>query len=215
MPFCRTVQEKHYGHIAAKPKLLVNDHQKGGIETRKTIYAEGVSGKCHPYEAGIALDVTPHVLEGGSTAQLDVVVVRSDFLERTSAKPLETQFSRVECSVVLPDGYTVILGGMIKRNKAGAKVPVLGDLPLFGGLFRSDHDEQAESYLYLLVKAEIIPADEPVGVDGLKVLSERQQRRVRKTRAGVPGLPGFARREAQVDRPSSGPEGALMRKAGA
>jgi general secretion pathway protein D len=58
----------------------------------------------------------------------------------------------------VPDKSTIILGGMTKINqtKSGGKVPILGDLPLIGGLFRSHGKSDLQKRLYIFIKAEVI-----------------------------------------------------------
>jgi type II secretory pathway component GspD/PulD (secretin) len=191
------MQSKNYGRVLAKPKLLVNDNQQGKIETKDTTYVEisssipvnsGAAGNqtslvqtsvnYSPYEAGITLDITPHISEG-DMLRLDIVLTRSDFLKSTATKPPNTRSNKVDTAVTLPDGSTVILGGLMKmnQNKGGSKIPILGDIPLFGGLFRSINNEDTQSKLYVFVKAEIIRPAEPAGkgMDQLTALSERDR----------------------------------------
>jgi general secretion pathway protein D len=81
--------------------------------------------------------------------------------------------------VTVPDGSTVILGGLVKlnQNKGGTKVPILGDLPLVGGLFRSVNNEDRQSKLYVFVKAEVIRPEQGLahGLEDLEKLSERNR----------------------------------------
>ena len=74
-------------------------------------------------------------------------------------KPPDSSSSDITTVVTIPDGSTIILGGMLKLNqsKAATKVPGLGDLPLLGGLFRGSHRSDLQKRLYIFVKAEIIP----------------------------------------------------------
>jgi general secretion pathway protein D len=68
--------------------------------------------------------------------------------------------------VTVPDGSTIILGGMLRLNqsKGGNKVPILGDLPIIGIPFRSISNTDSQSKLYIFVKAEVIrPSDGLVG----------------------------------------------------
>jgi type II secretory pathway component GspD/PulD (secretin) len=84
----------------------------------------------------------------------------------------------VDTAVTLPNGSTVILGGLMKmnQNKGGSKVPILGDIPLIGGLFRTISNEDTQSKLYVFVKAEIIrPAELAQGMEDLKQLSEKNR----------------------------------------
>jgi general secretion pathway protein D len=200
-----TMQAKSYGRVLAKPKLLVNDNEKGKIETKDTTYVQvsssipvntGAAGtqtnlvqtsvNFNPYEAGIMLDITPHISEG-DLLRLDISLTRSDFLKTASVvgpnqqqPPPNTRSNTVDTGVTLPNGSTVILGGLMKMNatKGGSKVPILGDLPLIGGLFRTINNEDVQSKLYVFVKAEIIrPAAmlDGHGFSGLEKLSERNR----------------------------------------
>ena len=191
------MRSKSYGRVLAKPKLLVNDNEAGTIKTTDTTYVQTKSGipvssgavgseqsfvetsvAYEPYEAGITLDITPHISEG-DLLQLDIVLTRSDFLKTTPDKPPDTRSNEVDTAVTLPNGSTVILGGLLKMNqvKGGSKVPILGDIPLIGGLFRSVNNEDTQSKLYVFVKAEIIRPAETVthGMKELEAISERNR----------------------------------------
>lgn len=190
------VQSKNYGRVLAKPKILVNDNEPGMIKTTDTTYVKKTSSipvsgggagqdttlittaeDYSPYEAGITLEITPHISEG-ELLRLDIALTRSDFLETTGEKPPNTTASEVVTAVTVPNGSTVILGGLLKlnQNKGGDKVPILGDLPLIGGLFRGIKNSDRQSKLYVFVKAEIIrPADHGQGMADLEAISERHR----------------------------------------
>ncbi len=191
------IQTKNYGRVLAGPKILVNDNETGKIKTADVTYVEksssipvstggaGNQGQLvttatdyQQYEAGIELNIVPHISEG-DLLQLKAVLTRSDFLPTADAKkpPNKTE-SQVDTSVTVPDGSTIILGGMLKLNqtKGSSKVPLLGDLPLVGGLFRSINNTNDESKLYVFVKAQIIrPATLAKGMDDLKDISKRNR----------------------------------------
>ncbi len=189
-----TVQSKNYGRVLAKPKILVNDNEEGTISTTETTYVElkstaAIEGSQQAiqssvsydaYDAGIDLGITPHISEG-NLLRLDINLMRSDFLRNTSieGRPPDKTTSEIATAVTVPDGSTVILGGLLKLNqtKGGSKVPLLGDLPLLGGLFRSTGNTDNQSKLYIFVKAEIIrPAAQGVaGMEDLSVISERNR----------------------------------------
>jgi general secretion pathway protein D len=192
------VQSKNYGRVLAKPKLLVNDNESGTIKTTDTTYVEttksipvtsGGAGNQQnlietsleytAYEAGITLDITPHISEG-DLLRLNLSLTRSDFLPtEDQAKPPNTTASEVGTAVTVPDGSTIILGGLLKlnQNKGGNKVPILGDIPIVGGLFRGVNNSDRQSKLYVFVKAEIIrPAAEGgQGMADLEQISERNR----------------------------------------
>jgi general secretion pathway protein D len=192
------MQSKNYGRVLAKPKILVNDNQEGTIRTTDTTYVEvsssvpftsGTAGDqtnlittatdYTPYEAGLELNITPHISEG-DLLRLDVSLVRSDFKPTGDAtKPPDMTSSEIGTAVWVPDGSTIILGGLIRlnQNKGGKKVPILGDLPLLGGLFRGTNNSDNQSKLYVFVKAEMIRPDQGLahGREELERLSERNR----------------------------------------
>ena len=186
----RAVQTKSYGRVLAKPKILVNDGQPGTIRTTdKTnvrteqviIPEEGTQRTATSFlefTAGIELTITPNISEG-DLLLLKVNMTRSDFGETpVEGAPPNTTESVVDTTVTVPDGKTIILGGLIKLNqtKGGSKVPILGDIPFLGGLFRSTSNTDRESNLYVFVKANILRPDETLeGLPDLERMSERNR----------------------------------------
>ncbi len=186
------MQTKDYGRVLAKPKILVNDNEPGTIHTGDTTYVAKQTGTIiqgatagtvqtsldyDPYPAGITLTITPHISRG-NFLRLDINLERSDFGTITGEKPPDTTESNIETTVTVPDRSTIILGGMLKLNqsKGGTKVPILGDIPLLGGLFRSTSNSDLQRHLYVFVKAEIIKPDEEGFVgDDLARISDRNR----------------------------------------
>jgi len=198
------VQEKSYGRVLAKPKILVNDNEAGVIKTSDTKYIKTTSSvpvtgatagtqenliqtstKFDPYEAGIELNITPHISEG-DLLRLDIALMRSDFDDKNAfidpvtgeRQPPDQTKSEVTTAVTVPDGSTIILGGLVtlNQNKGGSKVPILGDIPLIGALFRNIKNTDRESKLYIFVKAEIIRPDTAVADHAMKQLVEISDR---------------------------------------
>ncbi|MFQ6034494.1 MAG: secretin N-terminal domain-containing protein [Sedimentisphaerales bacterium] len=190
------MQEKGYGRVLAKPKILVNDNMPGTISTTDTTYVTrtssipvttGAAGQqatlietqvqFEGYDAGIELTITPHISEG-ELLRLDINLMRSDFGTITGEKPPDTTTSEINTTVTVPDGSTIILGGLLKLNqsKGGTKVPILGDIPLVGGLFRGISNSDIQKKLYIFVKAEVIrPEDTVYAKDDLERISERNR----------------------------------------
>lgn len=186
------MQTKNYGRVLAKPKILVNDNEEGIIVTEDTTYVlttgsalpqEGsqviqTTTSYDPYSAGITLTITPHISEG-DLLRLELTLDRTDFTGPVGGEsPPNTSTSKVSTVVTVPDGSTIILGGMVKlnQNKGGTKVPFLGDLPLIGTLFRSVKNSDIQKKLYIFVKAQIIrPADVLAGESDLERISDRNR----------------------------------------
>jgi general secretion pathway protein D len=192
------MQKKDYGRIMAKPKILVNDNELGTISTTDTTYIEkrssiplstagGGTGVTtvttavdyQGYDAGIKLDITPHISEG-QLLRLEITLTRSDFTGSTAGdKPPNTTATDIATIVTVPDGSTIILGGLEKLNqgKGGTKVPLLGDLPIVGGLFRSVNNSDLQKRTYIFIRAEIIRPAETLaqGLPDLEKISQRNR----------------------------------------
>jgi len=167
------IQTKSYGRVLAKPKILVNDNEAGKIDAKDMTYVRkesstqvqtgGVNNNLvtsvdyQGYDAGITLAITPHISEG-ELLRLEIDLTRSDFGTITGLKPPDTTSSNLSTVVTVPDGSTIILGGLVKLNqgKGGSKVPLLGDIPLIGAAFRSVSNKDIQKKLYVFVKAEIL-----------------------------------------------------------
>jgi general secretion pathway protein D len=197
------MQSKNYGRVLAKPKILVNDNEPGSIETSDTTYiakrssvpvSTGGAGTdatlietavdYEPYDAGITLNITPHI-SVGNLLRMEIELTRSDFRETEDReKPPDTTSSKLKTTAFVPDASTIILGGLLRlnQNKGGTKVPILGDIPIIGGLFRTINNQDSQSKLYIFVKAEII---RPAGtltqeMSQLESISERNRKAFEK-----------------------------------
>ncbi len=179
------VETKSYGRVLAKPKLLVNDNETGTIMTTEvqtviTPKSEVVSGSSgtattstsvdkSEYTAEISLNITPHISEG-DLLRLEINMTRTDFQTRkdyditvddkklSGPTPPDLLTSDVTTVITVPNRKTIILGGLEKLNqtKGGTKVPLLGDIPIVGGLFRSTSNTDSQNRLYVFVKANIL-----------------------------------------------------------
>jgi general secretion pathway protein D len=82
---------------------------------------------------------------------------------------------KVETSVSIYDGQTVALGGLIREDvqKVNDKTPLLGDVPLVGGLFRSQADQHIKRNLIIFVTATLMdPAGQPMALAQQDVVEE-------------------------------------------
>lgn len=200
------LQEKGYGRVLARPKLLVNDNEEGIIKAEEKTSVAQVKTTIIPapaggvptasqdvtfqsYTAGITLKITPHIGKGDQLG-LTITLIRTDFRLRSPTKigkendedvyptPPDLLTSEVTTRVTVPDGKTIILGGLerISQTKDGTKVPILGDIPFIGGLFRTTSNRDDQKRLYVFVKANIIrPGEEITGVSDIEVVSAKNR----------------------------------------
>jgi type II secretory pathway component GspD/PulD (secretin) len=202
------MQRKNYGRVLAKPRVLVDDGHKGQITTKDTttyvkesiqIPQTGTPITTRdfvPIEASIKLHITPHISEG-NLLRLDVYMSRDDFGTRPlSVAPPDKATSEVTTTVFVPDDRTVILGGLVRLNqsKAGSKVPLLGDIPLLGVLFRSTNNSNVEKKLYVFLKANIVRPYDGSGLSDLEQVSRAHEEAFEESEAqfqrfeAIPGI---------------------------
>jgi len=188
------IQKKEYGRVLARPKLLVNDNEKGTIQTKNetsivspktdVVPVQGGGGTSstsitiQSYTSDITLEIEPHISKGDQL-RLSITLNRTDFegLEDvynitvpgavgtlSGPEPPDLITTNVTTVVTVPDGKTIILGGLeqIDQSKDGTKVPFLGDIPIIGGLFRNISKTSDQTRLYVFVKAHILRPGEKV-----------------------------------------------------
>jgi type II secretory pathway component GspD/PulD (secretin) len=112
------------------------------------------------------------------------------------APPDKTE-NNVETVVTVPDNSTIILGGILTLDqlKTNWKVPLLGDVPIVGGLFRKIDDSSTQKKLYVFVKANILrPSEGEKGLSDIKVISGKNRDAFEKSETAIQtyeGLPGI------------------------
>ncbi|MGE5297247.1 MAG: secretin N-terminal domain-containing protein [Solirubrobacterales bacterium] len=202
------MQQKNYGRVLAKPRVLVDDGREGQIlTTDTTTYVKEsiqipqtgtpiTTREFVPIEASIKLKITPHISEG-NLLRLDVYMSRDDFGSRPlSGSPPDKVTSEVTTTVFVPDDRTVILGGLVRLNqsKGGSKVPILGDIPLIGLAFRSIGNSDMEKKLYVFLKANIVRPYDGLGLADLQEISTKHREAFEQSEAefqeyqSVPGI---------------------------
>lgn len=113
-------------------------------------------------DIGILLNVTPSVGEDHKTITLILAPEVSQFSQFRDlgggVTVPEFTSSRLTTSIVVEDGQTVVLGGLMKdtSSETVTKVPVLGDLPLLGGLFRQRDTSSTRSNLLIFITARLL-----------------------------------------------------------
>lgn len=131
-----------------------------------------------PY--GIRLAIVPRVSPSGSIrATIDSEVSSIDNSISTSSGPaLLTRQTKTEFNVL--NGETIVLSGLISReqNKDVDKLPLLGDLPVIGALFRSKRFQNKETELVVFVTPHLIDSKTPELVDRVQRTEERLTRRL-------------------------------------
>lgn len=110
-------------------------------------------------DTGVTLTVTPHI-SAGNEVKLDVVQEVSDAV-KTESSGIDSptiQTRKLSTSLVVPDGGTVLFGGLIKNKETKSRngIPVLMNIPFLGPLFRSNVNTNTRSELLVLITANVV-----------------------------------------------------------
>ncbi len=132
------LEAKGNGKIVANPRLLTADKQEAHIEQgQERIFTTNTLGEgtVVTKKAVLSLTVTPQITPDNRVI-LDVFVTKDSFVSPTEENINTLQ---VRTQVLLDNGETVVLGGIYEQqtSESVSKVPVLGDLPILGVLFRT------------------------------------------------------------------------------
>ncbi|MBA6412915.1 type II secretion system secretin GspD [Parahaliea sp. F7430] len=220
------LKEQSNANILSTPSLLTLDNQEAYITVGQSVpfvtgsYSNtggGGNGAQNPFQTierenvGITLKVTPHINEGDSVV-LDIsqeVSSLSNSAATLRASDLITNERKLQTKVLATNNRVVVLGGLIKDNVQDGtqKVPLLGDIPILGRLFRSDAVSVVKTNLLIFIRPTIIRDDrELAGATADKYRFIREQQQARKDRGlmflddeYVPVLPQWEEQIQQLE----------------
>ena len=174
--------------ILANPKVLVLNNQTATIDSVEEIpYREltetsagGSIGTVSFKEAGIKLQVTPQISDDGyiimhvkpeQSAQTGTFTI-----ENSQTPVIETR--RTDTMLRVKDGQTIIIGGLRKSEPSvvESKVPILGDIPLIGMLFRKVDTDIIESELGVFITPHIY-TDGELSAEELKLIEKGEEKK--------------------------------------
>ncbi len=108
-------------------------------------------------DVGIVLTVTPHITSNGYVT-MDVLQTANDLQGYTTFNAPIVNQREAETTISAKDGETIILGGMIRNQVTSTvnKVPLLGDLPILGNLFRSTNNDHQKTELLVFLTPRVV-----------------------------------------------------------
>ncbi len=182
-------QEVVEAKLLANPRILVLDNEKALFDIvreepyeERTISPDGSTIITVKFkDVGVKLEVTPHVTRDGMI-RLHIVPEFNIFVRRLSIAESTVPIvdtRKVNTITLVKSGHTVVLGGMRKKEVSAQvnKIPLLGDLPLIGGLFRFEGESTAVSELVVFITPLII---------NQSILSQVEQQAYEMTEFGGP-----------------------------
>lgn len=158
-------------HVVSSPQLMVLDHQTAVLQVGDQVpiptqQSQSVSTPGAPVintieyrDTGVILTVMPRVNSSGLVT-LDITQEVSDVAKTTSSTldaPTINQ-RRLTTSIIVQDGATVALGGLItdNTNRGKAGIPFLSDIPVLGALFENTSNSQKRTELLVMLSPRVV-----------------------------------------------------------
>ena len=193
--FVQFLQRNVGANILSTPQVMALDHQEAIVTINENI---PVVGTLLQYGAGVnsvpganinykkvetALKITPHINPDVSSVRLkieqkiDSIIKGADLPKQVQDAAVSIKKRTIKTNIALKDRETAVLGGLVKESnvKNESKVPLLGDVPFIGWLFKNSEVNRKKSNLIVFITPKIIrSADEHQAILNSK-LKERME----------------------------------------
>lgn len=167
------LQNSGEANVLSTPNLLTLDNEEAKILIGSNVpflsgsyaNATSTSGTVNPFntverkDVGLVLKVRPQINENG-TVKLAVYqeVSKIDDSTRNDPNGATTSKRSIESNVLVEDGGIIVIGGLLEDDYSQGedKVPVMGDIPVFGNLFRSENRKRTKTNLMVFLRPIVV-----------------------------------------------------------
>jgi general secretion pathway protein D len=167
----RALDKDSTANILPTPQLLTLDNEEARIQVGQNIpivtgnftLAGAGAGVVNPFQTvdrrdiGVALRIRPQIAEGGAV-KMQIYQEVSSIFNAQSPQGIILNKRSIESSVVVDDGQIIVLGGLISDDVQTGKeaVPVLGEIPVLGTLFRYDTRRREKINLMVFLRPVVL-----------------------------------------------------------
>lgn len=171
----RAGEQKGIIRILAEPKLLAINGQSGSFNVGNEIPVPSSMGQygnvSYQFKnTGVILNFTPTILEKSNRVILklapEISEIDASYQSQTGVPGFKTR--KVDTTVELADGETLIIAGLLSRNssRSHTKIPWIGDIPVLGLLFSSITTDKKDTELVIFITPKIVePESNSMGID--------------------------------------------------
>jgi type II secretory pathway component GspD/PulD (secretin) len=178
----RALESINKGRTLSRPRLLVSNNQQASfnsvlqqpfssVNASNTVSTTSFGGT---QDAGTTISVKPQIAEGDHLV-LDYSISLSSFVGGPAAPglPPPRQQNSVQSIATIPDGYTVVVGGLelVSAGDGKTQVPLIGDVPLVGELFKNRTKSRGRQRFYVFLRASVLRQN---ALEDLKYISDGQ-----------------------------------------
>ena len=190
----RLIQKSGNSNIMSTPNLMTVDNEEAKIVVGRNVpfitgqFTSTGTGTTNPFQTverkdvGITLRIKPQIGEGG-TIRMTIFQESSAVVgqaEGTSGTGPTTSKRSIETNVIVDDGSILVLGGLIEDriDISSSKVPLLGDIPGIGALFRSESRSKQRTNLMVFLRPVVLrdgQSSERLSIDRYDILRGQQR----------------------------------------
>ncbi|MES9946472.1 MAG: type II secretion system secretin GspD [Candidatus Thiodiazotropha sp.] len=163
-------------NILSTPSITTLDNQEAEIVIGQNVpfitgsfsSTGGTSSSVNPFQTvqredvGLTLKVKPQINEGNSIQlEIEQEISSINSSASTGTSDIVTNKRTIKTVVMVDDGNTIVLGGLIEEDlqQVEEKVPILGDVPILGALFRSNRTSKVKRNLMVFLRPVVIRDD--------------------------------------------------------
>lgn len=182
-------------NILSAPSITTLDNQEASIlvgqEVPTLTGSTASANNTNPFqtidrrEVGVRLRVTPQINEGDAVQLL----IEQEVSSVAGSTSVDVTFNKRELktTVLARDGETIVLGGLIDEDvqESLSKVPLLGDIPILGHLFKSTSVTTRKRNLMIFIRPTIIRDDERMGALSQRKYSYIRAQQIEQRQRGV------------------------------
>ncbi len=163
----RALETVNRGRTRNIPKVLVNNNQTANLDsvlqqpyaTSNTSTNLATISFGGTLDAGTSVQVTPQITDGDRLLvkyQVSLSTFVGDSADPTLPPP--RQETKLASQATVPDGYTVVVGGLEveTETEAESRVPFLGAIPVIGNLFKSQSKTETRSRFYVFLRCSVL-----------------------------------------------------------
>ncbi len=166
------LQQNGDGNVLSTPTLLTIDNEEAKIVVGQNVpFVTGqytnnntTNGSVNPFQTverkdvGLTLKVKPQISETGTVKLTIFQEVSSIDYTKSSTAGLITNKRSIESNVLVDDGSIIVLGGLLSDEYAGAasQVPLFGDIPVLGWLFKSESRQRTKKNLMVFLRPVVM-----------------------------------------------------------
>ena len=192
----RAVSSRNKSNIMSTPTVVALDNEEASLLVGQNVpfitgsATSSGSSVTNPFQTierqdvGVTLNITPRINQGDSiTLEIEQTTENVSTTSTAGASDLITDKTEIKTSALIKDGQVLVIGGLMSETETDTRsqIPILGDIPWAGKLFRSSSKRKEKQNLMVFIKPTILK--EQLAIAGVTAERYAFMRELQMTRA--------------------------------